>query len=420
MPYISVVVPVYNVESYLSLCLQTIREQSLSDIEIICVNDGATDRSLSLLKLFAATDDRIRIIDKPNGGLSSARNVGILAARADYIMLVDSDDLLERDACEVVYASFVKHNADIVTFGANCYPSSEVDEWLTDCLGPRDVFYDAFSIDILVNEKSHPFVWRSAFSANFLKSTSLLFDETVLFGEDEVFYLAAYPRAQRVAFISKRLYNYRLARKDSLMSSRFADTLIRAKEHIVIVDRVLTDWKQQGWLDEYPMQILNWALDFIAGHIKAEAQIEQPELLKSLRVVLNRSISPSLIADSRVPGYTRELLLHLLDESTARVDTRIYNNWRFFSHSKTQRIVYARRLLTSACRKVLRRVLPVPASRNEQYLVDLESRISIRQEEELRAAKALQYLLAEYLEKKESHNLYPVTVEAVNKRISQH
>ena len=94
MPCISVIVPVYNVEEYLCVCLSSIRKQSLRDIEIICVNDGATDASGELLDLFAAVDERIRIVEKENGGLSSARNAGIEAARGDYLMFVDSDDLL--------------------------------------------------------------------------------------------------------------------------------------------------------------------------------------------------------------------------------------------------------------------------------------------------------------------------------------
>ena len=76
MPRISVVVPVYNVERYLARCLESLRSQTLADIEIVCVNDGATDRSPALLRLAADVDPRIVVVDKPNGGLSSARNAG--------------------------------------------------------------------------------------------------------------------------------------------------------------------------------------------------------------------------------------------------------------------------------------------------------------------------------------------------------
>ncbi len=417
MPQISVVVPVYNVETYLALCVQTIREQSLSDIEIICVNDGATDRSMALLNLLAAVDKRVRIIDKPNGGLSSARNAGIAVAKAEYVMLVDSDDLIEKDACEKVYKAFVDNDADIVTFGANCYPATEIDEWLTDCLGPRDIVYNGFNIDILEVEKSHPFVWRSAFSKKFLQARSLWFDETVLFGEDEVFYFAAYPRAQRIAFISNRLYNYRLARKDSLMATRFAASLVRAKEHIVIIDRVLKDWKEQGWIEQYPAQIFNWTLDFIAGHISNESEEDQAALLISLRKVLRESLNEAMIADDRVPGFTQELLKHLMDESTNKVDVRIYSNWRFFSRSLKRRIAYMQKRLKEAVRKVLRSIFPVSAIKNERYLNDLEVRINIRQKEELRAARATSVLLAEYLDKSAWGMLCCVTVESASKNL---
>ena len=87
MPLISIVIPVYNVERYVSLCLDSLRAQTFSDIEIICVVDGALDRSESVVRMHEALDERVRVISKENGGVSSARNAGIRAASGKYIML---------------------------------------------------------------------------------------------------------------------------------------------------------------------------------------------------------------------------------------------------------------------------------------------------------------------------------------------
>ncbi len=97
---ISVVVPVYHVEAYLDRCVASICGQSFGDLEVLLVDDGSRDRSGALCDAWAAKDDRVRVIHKENGGVSSARNVGIAAARGEYICFVDSDDWLERDYFE--------------------------------------------------------------------------------------------------------------------------------------------------------------------------------------------------------------------------------------------------------------------------------------------------------------------------------
>ena len=95
MPKISVIVPIYNVEKYLAKCLDTILAQTFSDIEIICVNDGSTDNSRKILSEYAKKDSRIKIVDKKNGGLSSARNAGMKVAQGEFISFIDSDDWID-------------------------------------------------------------------------------------------------------------------------------------------------------------------------------------------------------------------------------------------------------------------------------------------------------------------------------------
>lgn len=94
-PKVSIIVPVYNVEKYLAKCLDSLVNQTLKDIEIICINDGSTDNSLEILNTYAQKDSRITIIDKKNEGVSAARNTGLNISKGEYIMFVDSDDYLE-------------------------------------------------------------------------------------------------------------------------------------------------------------------------------------------------------------------------------------------------------------------------------------------------------------------------------------
>ena len=112
-PIISVVVPIYNVEQYLEKCVKSIQNQTLSNIEIILVDDGSTDESGVIAENLALNDERIRVYHKENGGLSSARNYGIDRATASLIGFIDSDDYIEADMYELLYNNLLKENADI-------------------------------------------------------------------------------------------------------------------------------------------------------------------------------------------------------------------------------------------------------------------------------------------------------------------
>ena len=113
MVKVSVIVPVYNVEKYLKRCLDSLVNQTLSDIEIICVNDGSTDGSAQILEEYAKKDNRIKIITQVNSGLSEARNAGIKAANGEYIGLVDSDDFVDKEFYEKLYNAAISNNCDI-------------------------------------------------------------------------------------------------------------------------------------------------------------------------------------------------------------------------------------------------------------------------------------------------------------------
>lgn len=119
---ISIIVPVYKVEAYLDQCVQSIVNQSYSNLEIILVDDGSPDNCPAMCDRYAAQDSRIKVVHKQNGGLSDARNTGIRMATGDYIGFVDSDDWIEQDMYEILLRAIQEHNADIAEIGVNyCY-----------------------------------------------------------------------------------------------------------------------------------------------------------------------------------------------------------------------------------------------------------------------------------------------------------
>lgn len=301
MPSVSIIVPIYNVERYLSFCLDSLRAQTLTNIEIICVNDGSTDKSLQIARAHATLDERIRIINKDNGGLSSARNAGIDVARGEYILFVDSDDFLERKACEKVTAAFSEYNADVVTFGANCVPAITHNPWLDRVLSPRDGVFNGFSEQLLFDESSHPFAWRTALRSGFVKQNDIRFVESLPFGEDQVFHFEIYPLATTTVLLSDKLYDYRTSRKDSLMHT-FAMGEQRVPKHIEIVDAILQQWNQRNLMHLCPERLMDWILDFLCFDLFALPKEEQITSMKRLGNVLKHHFTdPITIATNTFP-----------------------------------------------------------------------------------------------------------------------
>ena len=117
-PAVSVVIPVYNVAAWLPECLDSIRNQTLDDIEIICIDDGSTDDSADILHRYASADSRIRVIRQDNSGISETRNVGVRASSGKYLFFMDSDDVLESTALELCVKNMEDRELEFVCFNA--------------------------------------------------------------------------------------------------------------------------------------------------------------------------------------------------------------------------------------------------------------------------------------------------------------
>lgn len=245
-PKISVVVPIYKVEECLAWCLDSLLAQDMSDWEGVLVNDGSPDGSRDIAAAYCKQDCRFRLVDKPNGGLSSARNVGIAASAAPIVAFLDSDDRFTPDACRTIVDAFEREDCDVLTFGANPYPKEAGYPWLNRILSPRDVSFVGYSSDLLFKEASRPFAWRTACRRAFLLDSGIVFDGTVKYGEDQVFDFAVYGRSRKTTLISNKLYDYRVARKGSLMDTMRYDDETRLLEHAKIYSAVLNDWHRDG------------------------------------------------------------------------------------------------------------------------------------------------------------------------------
>lgn len=307
MSRLTVVVPVYNVERYIDACLESLQHQTLDDIEIICVNDGSQDESLDRLRLWEKKDHRIQIVDKPNGGLSSARNAGLRAAASPYVCFLDSDDSLRINACSEIVNIFESSHADVLTFGATWSPEDAAQPWLIEALSPRDVAYEGFSPSLLFDEASCPFVWRTACRVAFLREQGIVFDEHLSFGEDMAFQFAVYPRSSKTVLSSKRLYDYRLDRVGSLMSGVEGNRFLKMSKHLDVLNSIYSDWKDGGFLDLYPEKLLSFSLDYaLYGSLRLPDE-EFQIMVTRFCDLLERYWSKSEIETMDLPAHAKKL-----------------------------------------------------------------------------------------------------------------
>ena len=221
---VSIIVPVYNVEEYLRQCLDSLINQTLNEIEIICVNDGSTDNSLKILEEYQQENSRIKIINKKNEGLGAARNSGMEHAKGDYIGFVDSDDWVDLTMFEKLYNNAKKYNSDIVM----CPIYSSDDNKESDnnfSYFNLECFNEDYDNIVFDNTKTKKFIFRICVTAfnkiyrnNFLKKINAKFPEGVIF-EDNPFFYKTFLNANKITLIRDFLYFYRAKRPNSIISN---------------------------------------------------------------------------------------------------------------------------------------------------------------------------------------------------------
>lgn len=219
---ISIIVPVYNVEAYLSECLHSVVNQTFRDMEIILVDDGSTDRSLEIMREFAEKDSRIKIITQPNSGVSEARNTGIRAASGEYILFVDSDDTIMPDSVETLYNKACETDSDLLLGNALwCYPDGRQEtvfkrnEELNSQVGiPGEACYIKL---MKIKCAFPPLVYLFFMKRELIIRNKLFFKEGIIH-EDILWCIKAMLSATRVTMIDFNYYYYR-RREGSLTNS---------------------------------------------------------------------------------------------------------------------------------------------------------------------------------------------------------
>lgn len=268
---VSVIVPVYNVEKYLSDCIESIIRQTYSDLEIILVDDGSTDNSGSICGYYECVDTRIKVYHKINGGLSDARNYGIKKSHGDEIILVDSDDVIADNMIEVLYSLKVQYNAEMSV----CFRKHINEEGGFIQTGEKDneklVIYSSNS-----TEESFKIYFES--KGGGMVAWGKLYDKDLFNGieypvgrynEDVFTTYRLIAKCSRIAITSQRLYYYRI-RNGSIMNRKFE------KKHMDVIfgNIEMTSYIEDNYpkLSVFPRKlliytILSTALKMIKGGV---------------------------------------------------------------------------------------------------------------------------------------------------------
>lgn len=221
MPKVSIIIAVYNVEKYLRQCLDSLVNQTLQDIEFICVNDGSTDKSLEILQEYASKDSRFKIITQENQGPGIARNNAIEIATGDYIMILDPDDWLELNACELAYNQIFKNQNDMVLFTSyKYYEKTKRKELYNYRIKPFKNHLDKSQIKFCELENDFiktPYTWEQIYSREFINENNIRYTHEKL-GEDLYFWIKAVTSSKSFSILNIPIHNYRIRENSAVQA----------------------------------------------------------------------------------------------------------------------------------------------------------------------------------------------------------
>lgn len=228
---ISIIVPIFNEESYLEKCLNSIINQTYENLEIICVDDRSTDNSLEIIKKYEEKDARIKLIRQhENRGLSDARNLGIINASGKYVLFVDADDWISNETVESLYANAKSNNSDVVLFNSvENYPNKIRERIYTIPTENKDLnnyVFDFHEYPHLILRTFHV-CWSKFYKKSFIDKHELRFKYKLF--EDVTFHVNVMLCANRISYLPKILYHYRKDNRFSLQNTK-----AKTKESFII------------------------------------------------------------------------------------------------------------------------------------------------------------------------------------------
>ena len=227
---VSIIVPVYNVELYIEDCLNSLLNQTYSNYEIILINDGSTDNSIEICSKY--NDQKIKIYNQNNKGVSIARNVGISLATGQYIMFVDADDMVSEKYIENLIKSIEETNTDMVVCGYTKEKAELVNKKNSQEIKGEIINANTMLENMMENNLQEGYLWNKIFKKSIINDNSLEFKEDVNVWEDLYFVIEYLSKSDKIFAINEKLYYYR-TREGSAVNRKETSTDLVGKVKIL-------------------------------------------------------------------------------------------------------------------------------------------------------------------------------------------
>lgn len=289
-PIISIIVPVYNVEDYIDRCIESILNQTFKDFELILVDDGSPDNCTKKCDKWAERDSRIKVIHKPNRGVSSARNAGLAIAQGNYIGFCDPDDVLNHNMYELLYNTIIKDNSDCCVCSYKAFSSdNEISINCVDSNGKFLVLNHENIVEYFLTYRRNTLgcVWNKLIKKSVI--SDIVFNENMAFGEDYCFSLEAILNCKKVSVIESPALYYYFIRENSAMKK------LNSEKYYLLYEQkqLLFDECIKKYNDEKTFKIVEKARIriFVATFLNVD-----DEIFAKLRPLAKKSIYKILIS----------------------------------------------------------------------------------------------------------------------------
>ena len=234
---ITIMIPAYNAEKYIGRCLESLKNQTYQDIEIVIVNDGSKDQTQSICEEYVCKDSRFRLLNQKNGGEGAARNTGIREAKGQFLCFVDADDYVDADFIENMYQMHMEHEADLVICGFTELKDSDI---INQTSGPVEIMNQEDAMEKLLREDSFKgYVWNKMFNMQIVRDNQMQFDGSLAVWTDVLFVFQYMLHIKKAVFNPRPTYNYIYVENSAshlanhLLGVEKSYSAIRAKEQMV-------------------------------------------------------------------------------------------------------------------------------------------------------------------------------------------
>lgn len=320
-PYISIIIPVYNVEKYISRCLDSVINQTLKEIEIIVVNDDTKDNSLEIINNYAKKDSRILVYSKKNEGLGLTRNYGIDKAHGKYIAFLDSDDYVDLDFYEKLYEDAEKKDADATFTNIKLYTQdgkiiqNDKMAFKSSCVQAKKYMYNLLHVEDKEEYGKNYMgmcVWRSIYRKSIINDNNIRFSsEREFISEDILFNIDFCMNSKKISFIDGTYYYY-CFNGNSLTKTYKVD---RFDKDIILYKELIRKLKEYGEYENVKRGVAAFFLGYVRGVIKQEicnSSKNKKEIKKEIKKIASNSIVREAIKESAYENITKEIISILI------------------------------------------------------------------------------------------------------------